>query len=287
MRLYSLNDAPKVCRVIALGYFDGGHVGHQALLAEAVRLAHIDGCESAVFSFPNLPTKTGAPLSSLEDRLAFFERMGIDSVILAPFDEVRDVTAEAFAGTVLSERLGAVRAVCGFNYRFGRGALGNGALLQVLLPQSVVLSPTLYEGLPVSASRIRTALSEGDITSVTAMLGKPYSVSGKVTHGKALGRVLGFPTANISASTMLPRYGVYKTAVTVEGVTYKGLTDVGVRPTVEGTGDVRVETFLCGFSGDLYEKTLSIAFLSFVREEKKFASFEELSDQIARDLENL
>ena len=287
MRIYSLEDAPSLPRTVALGYFDGGHIGHSALFAETVRRAKEDGCESTVFTFPALATKRGTPLSRLSDRLDFFESAGIDSVVLVPVETVRNIPADAFVSEILIGRLSATAAVCGFNYRFGKGAEGDGTLLSRLLPRSTVLPPMLYEGTPVSTSRIREALTLGDIPSATAMLGRPYTVTGTVSHGKAAGRTLGFPTANIRTETALPRFGVYKTAVTVDGVRYTGLTDVGVRPTLEDAGETRVETFLCDFSGDLYEKEIAVSFLAFLREEMHFSSSEELMRQITRDLANL
>ena len=119
------------------------------------------------------------------------------------------------------------------------------------------------------------------------MLGHPYTLTGTVAHGKAAGRSLGFPTANIRPETALPRYGVYKTRVTVDGITYAGITDIGVRPTLESAGDARAETFLCGFSGDLYEKELRIELLDFLREEKHFSSLEQLKRQIEEDLTHI
>ena len=287
MKIYRFADVTSKARAIALGYFDGGHVGHAALLRETVRIASQQGYESSVFTFPSLPTKKGAPLSTLPDRLAFFEAMGVESVILSPFDEVRDLSADAFAEDVLKAKLSAKAVVCGFNYRFGKGALGNNETLARHFSECHVFPPHIYGDSPVSASRIRASLTEGDISSVREMLGRPYTVTGKVSHGKAVGHLLGFPTANILPQTMLPRYGVYKTEVTVDGKTYRGLSDVGIRPTLEAEGMPRVETFLANFSGDLYEKQLSVSFLSFVREEMKFDSPDALIAQIEKDLENL
>lgn len=285
MQIYDLAaiGAPVPC-VTALGYFDGGHIGHRTLIGEAVREARASHLHSTVFSFPTLSTKAGEPLMTLASRLNFFESMGVDTVVLAHFEDVRALSAEAFVSDVLQKRLGTLHAVCGFNYRFGRGATGDGALLSRLLPQSTVLPPTLYEDKPVSTSRIRCALKAGAVEDAAAMLGAPYTVTGTVTHGKSVGRTLGFPTANIRVETVLPRFGVYKTRVQIDGVLYDGLTDVGVRPTAEASGEVRVETFLRDFTGDLYGKTLAVSFLSFVREEKRFSSLDELTAQIARDL---
>lgn len=288
MEIVSLPDAPSRTKTVtALGYFDGGHRGHLALLEETVALAKKLGCKSTVFSFSELPTKKGAPLSRTADRLTFFESAGIDRVILAPFASVQTMRAEDFVKRVLVERLGTVRAVCGFNYRFGFGAAGDATLLTQLLPGSTVVPPLLYGDAPISSTRIREALTAGDLTAANGMLGRLYTVTGCVTRGKALGRSLGFPTANIKPETALPRFGVYKTVVLVDETLYTGLSDVGVRPTVEGEGEVRIETFLPRFSGDLYGKEIAVSFLSFLREEQRFESAEALAEQIARDLANI
>ena len=284
MRVWHLNgDAPSRPQVIALGYFDGGHIGHAALLKKTVSEAARLGCESAVFSFSHLPTKSAVPLLTEEERLSFFERMGIDNVFLASFEHIHTLSPEEFANSVLKNTFRARLALCGFNFRFGHNATGDSALLCDLLPDSIVLPPYLHEGIPISASRIREALMAGNVCQATAMLGHPYTVTGAVTHGKAVGRILGFPTANIRPENLL-RYGVYQTEVEIDGRRYRGLSDVGVRPTFEGENEARVETFLKDFSGDLYGKTLKISFLSFLREEKRFASLEDLKAQIAKDI---
>lgn len=272
---------------IALGYFDGGHLGHATLLRQTVSAAEHFGCESAVFTFSSLPTKSGLPLFSEEDRLAFFEKAGIETVILAFFDDLRTLSPDAFVSSVLMERCHARLALCGFNFRFGYRAAGDSALLLKLLPDSIVLPPELYENAPISSTRIKEALLLGNTRAAQDMLGHPYTVSGRVMHGRALGRSLGFPTANMIPETLLPRYGVYRTEVTLDGKCYKGLTNVGVRPTVGGKSGARTETFIQGFSGDIYEKKLTISFLSFLREERRFASLEELKAQISLDLENM
>ncbi|MBE6655458.1 MAG: riboflavin biosynthesis protein RibF [Ruminococcaceae bacterium] len=288
MRVLHLKDAVIASpQAIALGYFDGGHRGHQALLERTLLEARRLSCESAVFSFSHLPTKEGSPLFSVEDRLAFFEKAGIQNVILASFEELRSLSPEAFISSVLKESCHARLALCGFNFRFGYMAAGDAALLARFLPESVILPPMLYENAPISATRIRGALSRGDIEAANAMLGHPYTVSGTVTHGRTVGRTLGFPTANVAPLTMLPRHGVYKTSVEVDGILYKGVSDVGVRPTVEEGGEERVETFLKDFSGDLYEKTLKISFFSFLREEKRFSSLAELKAQLSKDIQDL
>ena len=288
MRVFHLGEAmPQGPQAIALGYFDGGHIGHAALLRRTISEAERFECESAVFTFSHLPTKSGLPLWDEARRLAFFEEMGVDNVFLASFEDLRTLSPEEFVSSVLMDECCARLALCGFNFRFGYKASGDTALLCSLLPDSIILPPTLHKGAPVSSTRIRDALAAGDIESATAMLGAPYALSGRVTHGRALGRSLGFPTANITPSATLPRHGVYKTEVTLDGERYSGLSNVGVRPTVGGKSGARVETYIKDFSGDIYDKTITVSFLSFLREEKRFSSIEELKEQIARDLQAL
>ena len=274
-------------QAVALGYFDGGHCGHAELLKKAVLEAKRLGLESAVFTFSHLPSKGGVPLSTEKERIAFFEEMGIENVILASFDELCTLSPEEFVSSVLKNICHARIALCGFNFRFGYKAAGDSRLLLRLLPESVVLPPTLYKNEPISSTRIREALSDGRMQDATEMLGHPYTVTGEVTHGRAIGRSIGFPTANITPKTLLPRHGVYKTEVRLDGTCYTGLTNVGVCPTVNGENGARVETFIKDFSGDAYGKSLSVSFLSFMREENRFASIDELKAQIAQDLQKL
>lgn len=272
---------------VALGYFDGGHIGHRALLEKTVAAARAEGFSATIFSFDALPTKGDALLSTKEERLAFFAEMGIDFAVLAPFSSVRGLSPMEFVKDVLQKRCSAQKAFCGFNYLFGAGASGDAMLLCKLLPGSEVLPPTLYEGEAVSATRIRAALLAGDIPLANAMLGTPYSVSGVVSHGKGLGGTLGFPTANIAPATLLPRFGVYRTRVTVGGRIYNALTDVGIRPTAEGGGEARTETFLRNFEGNLYGESISVSFLRFLREERRFDSLDALKTQISLDMKTL
>ena len=271
--------------VIALGFFDSVHLGHMALLTETVARAAACGAVCAAFTFPMLPTKGESPLLSLEERLSLIEEAGIRRVILADFSEVQALSPEDFVKKILVKTCHARTAVCGFNFRFGRGAVADAARLSALLPGSVTVNALRYGGLPISTTRIRAALAEGDVCAAADMLGRPYTVSGPVLHGKSFGKHLGFPTANMKPPSFLPRAGVYRTRVTVDGKAHLALSDVGTRPTVEGAGEVRLETFIPDFSGDLYGKTLRVAFLSRIRDERRFASPGALAAQIAKDLE--
>lgn len=288
MRVFSLPcPLPSAPAVVALGCFDGTHLGHAALfahtLAEAERLSALP----AVFTFSDFLPGKGAPLSTLDDRLSAMEAMGIEAVFLAPFSAIRELSAADFIHSVLKEKLRAVNTVCGFNYRFGAGTAGDGDTLLAHFPEAIRVPAVTYEGTPISSTRIRAALAEGRVEAAAAMLGRPYTVTGTVSHGKAMGHLFGYPTANLSVPTLLPAYGVYETRVTVDGKVYTGLSDVGVRPTLEKAGEERVESFLFDFEGDLYEKTVSVSFLRRLRDEIHFETPEALSAQITRDVASI
>lgn len=273
--------------VVALGCFDGTHLGHAALFAETVRLANALGAVPAVFTFSDFLPGKGAPLSTLDDRLSSMEKAGIKTVFLSPFQAVKGLSAADFIHTVLKDGLGAIATVCGFNYRFGAGAMGDGETLKQAFPLAVQVSAVTYGGAPVSSSRIRAALTSGKVEDAAAMLGSPYTVTGAIGHGKSVGHSFGFPTANLSAPTLLPAYGVYETRVTVDGRAYVALSDVGVRPTVEAEGEARVESFLLDFDGDLYGKTVSVSFLRRLRDEMRFEGVDALKAQIKKDVDSI
>ncbi len=273
--------------VVALGCFDGTHVGHAALFAETVKLANALDAVPAVFTFSDFLPSKGTPLSTLDDRLAVMEEAGVETVFLSPFHEVKALSATDFIRTVLKDGLGALATVCGFNYRFGAGATGDGETLKQAFPLAVQVPAVTYGDAPISSSRIRAALTAGEVEEAAAMLGRPYTVRGEVSHGKSVGRAFGFPTANLAVSTLLPAYGVYETRVTVDGVAYAALSDVGVRPTVEAKGEARVESFLLDFEGDLYGRTLSVSFLRRLRDEMRFDGVEALRAQIEKDVKSI
>ena len=287
MKVYSLTcpSLPKKRRVLALGCFDGTHLGHQALFEAARAEADRLQATPAVFTFSDFLPHKGAPLSHLADRLASMEGHGIKEVFLSPFSAVKELSPEAFMERVLKTELSAVSTVCGFNYRFGAGAKGNGETLRAAFPDAKQVPAVTHGGAPISSTRIRAALEAGEIEEAEALLGRPYAVTGKVSHGKGAGHLFGFPTANLTPTTLLPAYGVYETRVTVDGQSYAALSDVGVRPTLEKGGEARVESFLLDFTGDLYGKTVTVAFLRRLRGEERFESAEALSAQIAKDIE--
>lgn len=281
-------DLPAEPLSLALGSFDGVHLGHRALLDEAVESASALGLAGAAMTFDRNPS--GAPtLTSLDEKLALFEAAGLKYAVICRFDRLRELEAEDFVRKVLIERLGARLTVCGFNHRFGKAGGGDPALLERIMRESGgdcrTLPAVLFEGEPVSSSRIRAALSKGDIESASAMLGRPYSICGEVVHGRALGRTLGFPTVNqrLDPERALPARGVYACRC----LDRPAVCNIGVRPTVDDSQELLCETHIVGFEGDLYGSPLRVTLLRFLRPEMRFDSLDALRAQLALDIEAL
>ena len=276
---------------LALGYFDGLHIAHEAVLRAALEQKNT-GLTPAVLLFDRHPESvlSGREVPKLlteEDRDALLVSMGFRLVKLS-FAEIKDLAPETFVRDILRDRLGCAYVSCGYNYRFGKGGAGNAALLQTLgkengIAVSVCPQVTL-NGEPVSSSAVRAAVAEGDMCKVTAMLGRPLSFTAPVFKGDRRGRTLGTPTVNqyLPQGFIIPAYGVYASVTQIEGVTYASVTNIGARPTFGG-GSVRSETYIIGFSGNLYGRNVRVGLLSFLRKEMKFPSAEALKAQISRD----
>ncbi len=294
MEVYLLGEpygtVPTVC---ALGLFDGVHQGHRALLEQTVALAMARGLTPAVLTFCDGGFKQGGRLTTQEERLALFEEIGIQRVYLMDFDTVRSLTPDAFVETLLIGQAGAEVAVCGFNYRYGRGAAGDADSLcqkmESLSRTAVVIPPASTEdGTPISSSRIRRAIEAGDIPQANGLLGRPYALVATVLHGQGLGHTLGLPTINqaFPRGQVVPSRGVYATLCYVDGVPYRGVTNVGVRPTVDGS-TLLAESHLLGFTGDLYGALVRCAFYEKLREEQRFETLEALASQIRQDIDEV
>ncbi|WP_394960792.1 riboflavin biosynthesis protein RibF [Candidatus Allofournierella merdavium] len=274
---------------VALGFFDGVHIGHRAVISAAVDCARAEGLEAAVFTF-SLPAghiMKGGRLITDGEKHRRIEELGADRFFEPPFEEFCDLSPEAFVGDVLRGMYNAKAVFCGDNFTFGKKAAGNVAALKALCaPLGIrveVVPMALYKGETVSSTRIRAALAAGDIRAANAMLGRPYAIDFEVRHGKGLGHTLGMPTLNqvYPEGFAHPRYGVYVTRALVEGAWHPGATGFGERPTVNKTGEgATCETFLPGFSGQLYGERVTVEFLDYIAESRRFDSTDQLRDAV-------
>ena len=285
--------------VIALGFFDGVHRGHGALLQKTAERACALGAEPAVFTFDRPPKEvvTGQPvylINSPEDRQALIRRLyGIDRIILAPFDhEMMTMSWEDFVTELLIKRYGAVHLVAGHDHRFGHKNAGNAQLLQEKCVQlglgCDIIPEVVHDGITVSSTYIRTLIEAGDVERAAEFLGHRHCLSRTVEHGQRIGRTIGIPTVNLTPPdhVLLPERGVYVTRVFLpDGSSVPGVTNVGTRPTVSDGDAVAVETFLLYFDGDLYDKTIRVEFCRRLRPERKFASPQELKAEIQRNIQ--
>ena len=277
-------------RVLALGMFDGAHIGHRRLLLSAREIAEKSGLSFAVFTFlsESFSPKGGAFLYSTEERLEIFERLGVDEVIAADFDSVASTTPEEFVSCSLIRDMRCAAAVAGFDFRFGKGASGNAETLARLMEERgkecVIEGAHLYNGEKISTCKIKELLSLGRVSEANHLLGEPYFMYSSVEEGEGRGRTLGFPTINTSLSGRegILKYGVYRTRVDTGDASYVGLTNVGICPTFTER-EAHAETYILDYAGDLYGKKVKISFMSFLREEKKFSEEGELVEQIKTD----
>ena len=289
-------DKPK--RVIALGFFDGVHLGHGELL-RAVRTA-ADKLEAApcAFTFDRSPTAviTGQMvplLSSVEDRIWLMRRYyGIQEVIVASFDAMQRMDWQDFITDYLVRELNVVHVVAGHDFHFGYMGKGNPQRLREKCAQlglgCDIIGKVEQDGITISSTYIRTLVAQGEMERANQFLGHPHTLTDTVAHGKKLGGTLGFPTVNLrfQPGVLVPAHGVYATRVTFEnGESRPAVTNIGVRPTVDDGDRVTVEGFILDFQGDLYGQTVRMEFYKRLRGERKFPSLEALKDEVMRNAE--
>ena len=282
-------------RIFALGFFDGVHLGHQALLAECVRLAKAMDCESAAITFERHPQALFRPdtpplLTTLQDRFRLLLRYGIDHIY--PFPVTGEVMGKPWREFLLELiECGAVGFVCGDDFRFGRGGEGNAQTLRQFCRERklpcVIVPEQKLDGVRISSSYIRRQIESGDMATAVRFLGHGHTLTGTVVTGRKLGHRLGFPTANIElpGDVIVPRHGVYACRAFVGRKSYPAVCNVGSRPTVRGH-QVRTETWLLDFSGDLYGQAVTLEFLRFLRPEQRFESLDALKEAVLQDAEN-
>ena len=289
-----MNERSKQPRsVLALGMFDGVHLGHRALIRQAAQAAKSLDAQTVAFTFTDAPGKLlHLPVTSLstpEQRRAWLTEAGADRVDMVDFTQAfADLSPEAFVD-YLQERYRIAALAAGFNYTFGKYGAGTAKTLRELGEahgfQVLIAEPVLVDAEPVSSTRIRTLVSEGRMGEARDLLGRPYTLTGTVMANRRIGRRLGYPTANLeTGEQLLPLDGVYATYAVLDGVAHPAVTNVGRNPTVAGKRRT-VETYILNESPSLYGAELSVAFLSRLREERTFPSREALSQQIGRDVE--
>ena len=284
--------------VIALGFFDGVHRGHGALLRRTTEVACRLNATPAAFTFDRPPKEvvTGKPvplINSTQERQELMERLyGIRQVIVAPFDhEMMTMSWEDFITKLLVGTYGAVHLVAGHDYRFGQKNAGTPELLQEKCRQlglgCDIIPKVEYDGITVSSTYIRQLVESGQVERAAEFLGHRHCLSQTVTHGFRFGRTIGIPTINFTVPdhVLVPERGVYITRVYLpDGSSFAGVTNVGTRPTVSDSGKVSIETFLLDFDGDLYGKRIRLEFCRRLREEKKFESPQQLKDEVGKNI---
>ena len=277
---------------VALGYFDGVHVGHRELIALLVSEAKKRGLSPYVLTFADSISKTKNNQSTLytaEEKIRIFESLGAEGVIVTDFSSVSELSPERFVSEVLVKALGTELAISGYNFRFGKGASADSQRLSELMrglgKDAVILDEQRIDGKPISATAIRQLIYDKRLDEATRMLGVPYSIEGKVEKGLGLGKAYGFPTVNIPLREDSPlSTGVYRTAVKIGKKLYTGITNIGKCPTVKER-EVHSETLIADFDGDIYGENIRIYFLGYLRPDKRFDSIEELREQIYIDKE--
>ena len=279
--------------VLCIGNFDGVHIGHRRLV-DAV----LEEYEILKHTYPDIVTcawffdsnfyKSVKEIFSITEKLDIFAELGLDYAIIAEFSEMQGLSPSEFVADILIRECKCVHAVCGENFRFGKKASGNSALLTDLMSKKTTVLPLLtVDSEIVSSTYIRNLLANGFIEKANTLLGSNYSIYETVVHGKKLGRKLGIPTVNqnVVSKSLIIKNGIYVTDCTLDGVRYRAVTNVGIRPTVDDNGTQNVETHIIGYTDDCYDKTVKIEFLSRIRDEMTFNSIDELKARINSDIE--
>ena len=284
--------------VITIGVFDGMHSGHIALLQQTVELAKKSGNESILLTFSphprivlNQEPEKLRMLTSLDEKINIISNIGIDNIIILPFTiKLASLSAEQFIEKYLVNKLKISQLVIGYNHRFGKGGITIDKLTELSEKYgfSIYQFPVLqtHNGCP-SSSKIRNLLLDGEIQEANKLLGYNYIISGKVTDGKKVGRSLSYPTANILLNEplkLLPPKGVYACFVKIKGKIYRGMTNIGIRPTVNNQNDKpSIEVHILDFNDDIYSENIELQFVVRVRDEIKFSNTDKLKEQIDKD----
>ncbi len=296
---YNLDNFKASNPVVTIGTFDGLHKGHQLVVRQLKQLAKNWNGESVIFTFYPHPRIVTSPnetnlrlLTTKEEKIKLFESFGIDHLVIYPFDKsFSELSYTEFVKQILHEKMGTKCLVVGYDHRFGKNREGGYEYLKTCAEKynfEVKRTRALsVEADKVSSTKIRTALESGNIIKANHYLGYQFTLHGTVIDGRQIGRKLGFPTANIEASDkykIIPGYGVYAVYTETEGKTYKGMLNIGMRPTFNNNADNRsIEVNIFDFAGDIYGKEVTLTFIDKIRDEQKFNGVEELVDQLKAD----
>ena len=282
--------------VLTIGTFDGVHLGHQKIIERVVATARQEGLLATIFTFfphPRMVVQHDKSLKlihTLEEKKQLLQRLGVDLLVVQPFNEAfAQLTAEEFVSTILVQHLNVKKVIIGYDHRFGRNRTANindmrlfgekyGFAVEEISVQEV-------DEVSVSSTKIREALNKGDVITAEHYLGTPYSLTGTVVHGLKLGRTLGYPTANIQVTEdykLIPKDGVYAVYSYIGAQKVYGMMSIGKNPTIEGKG-ASIEVYFFDFNGDLYDRELTIYFVKYLREERKFSSVALLKKQLQDD----
>ena len=280
---------------MSLGMFDGVHKGHQEIIKKLKKHSETHQLESALLTFWPHPRKVLQPeveiklLNTLEEKLQLLERFGIQKTFLQEFnDEFRNLSGEDFVKQILLDKLHMKHIVIGYDHHFGKNKSGNFELLEKMASENNFIveetKAVLVNELAVSSTKIRNALSEGDIITANEFLGYHYPVSGTVVAGKKIGRTIGYPTANIDVDPikLLPKNGAYIVDVELNGQMHKGMLSIGTNPTVNGTKKT-TEVYILDFDQDIYGENITVYFRDYLHDEIKFESLEKLIERLDED----
>lgn len=281
--------------VLAIGVFDGVHLGHRAVIERALADARAAGGHAVAVTFDPHPARVLRPdqspllLTCIRHKQQIIAALGVEHLLIIPFDDELAATEPAQFIRKIATAANPLRQICvGENWAFGKGRAGNIALLKTLGASlgfnAVGIPDVQLDGRTVSSTAIRTAVQAGDLATAAKLLGRDFSILGTVIEGRKMGRSIGFPTANLASNNeQLPPNGVYAVSALLQGKELRGVANVGVRPTIEDAGACICEVHLFDFSGDFYGEEMEVRFHRFIREERKFSSVEELREQITLD----
>lgn len=278
---------------VALGFFDGIHLGHKAVIGRMVEISQEENLTPVVYTFKKNPAlmfgKSAEIITTNGERTEILKKLGVKKVVEDDFTEIKDLSPKDFVKKILSDRFRAKEVVCGFNYHFGKGGLGDTHILTNLCGEYninvTVVPPVIVKGDTVSSTRIRSLIKQGDIKEANRLLDYRFGFIAVIEEGNHIGRQMDTPTINqqLPKGIAIPKFGVYTSIVTIEGQKYAGVTNIGVKPTVGSYGPV-CETWLPQYRGEnLYGKTADIRLVAFQRAEKKFNSLDELGLAIKKD----